>query len=193
MTVRATWLGHAVARLTWGDTVVYVDPVDLKAKKNPPADLVLLTNPKPGHTSPEDVAMVRGPDTVVAGPPDALRALGRSGRAIAAGEEFEFGGATIRAVPASTTRTEFFPAAEGWLGYLITTPSTTIYVAGMTDHLPESPEIRADIAFLPISGRYVMDVETAREIGEQIGAKTLLPLLVKGDRFFRTPGFTTRV
>ena len=189
--MRATWLGHSAARLEWGDVVAYVDPVDLKEKKNPAADLILLTNPKPGHTSLEDIAMLATDETVVAGPADALAACGRAGRALAAGDSFEFAGAEIRAVAAGTERTEFFPVAAGWVGYLIRTPETTLYVAGMTDHLPEEPEIRADVAFLPISGRYVMDVDTAREVGETIGAKTLLPLLVQGDRFFRTPGFTT--
>jgi len=189
--LRATWLGHSAARLEWGDVVAYVDPVDLKAKKNPPADLILLTNPKPGHTSPEDVAMLATDETVLAGPPDALAASGLSGRALAAGDSIEFAGATIVAVAAGTLGTEFFPTGAGWVGYLIRTAETTLYVAGMTDHLPEVPEIRADVAFLPISGRYVMDVDMAREVGETIGAKTLLPLLVQGDRFFRTPGFTT--
>ena len=67
---RATWLGHASARIECGAAVIYVDPFDLKPDKNPPADLILLTNPKPGHTSPEDVAMLSTERTVVAGPRD---------------------------------------------------------------------------------------------------------------------------
>ncbi|MEN8149642.1 MAG: hypothetical protein ABFS86_07450, partial [Planctomycetota bacterium] len=66
-----------------------------------------------------------------------------------------------------------------------------IMVAGMTDQV--TPGLTADAAFLPISGRYVMDLDAARRAGEALGAKHLLPLLVVGDRYYRTEGFVTSV
>jgi L-ascorbate metabolism protein UlaG (beta-lactamase superfamily) len=190
VTVRYSWLGHAAARIEREDFVIYVDPFDLKPKKSPRADLVLLSNGLPGHASPEDLEFLVDDETVVAGPPGALRAVGREGRPLAANECIEAAGVEVLALPAFTDKTEFFPKSAGWLGYHLRFPEGSIHYSGMTDRLPREG-LSADVAYLPVSGRYVMDPAGARESALALGAGKVLPLLVMGDRFYRTPGITT--
>lgn len=46
-----TWLGAATVRIEWESGVLYIDPVALKPKKTRPGDLVLITNPRLGHST----------------------------------------------------------------------------------------------------------------------------------------------
>ena len=85
--------------------------------------------------------------------------------AFAAGGGGSVGRAEVRAVPAYTLRTDFFPRSRGWLGYVVTVGDRTLYHAGATDRIPEMDGIRAETAFLPVSGRFVMGPDEAREAG----------------------------
>ena len=95
-----SWLGHFAVVIEHSAGRIYVDPYELREKRAAPADLVLVTNPRLGHLSPEDIALVCTPETFVAGPVDALPLLPEGARGLRAGETFEAAGATVRAVPA---------------------------------------------------------------------------------------------
>jgi L-ascorbate metabolism protein UlaG (beta-lactamase superfamily) len=87
-------------------------------------------------------------------------------------------------------KTSFFPRARNWLGFLISDGVETAYHAGATDHIPEMADLKADVAFLPVSGRYVMGPESATRAADQIGAKVRVGTLVAGDRYVPVPGFS---
>jgi L-ascorbate metabolism protein UlaG (beta-lactamase superfamily) len=165
---------------------VYVDPFLLKDKGMPPADVILVSNPRPGFCSLEDIALVRREHTVLFGPPGVVEGA----RGLVPGDVATVGEIEIRAVPAYTVHTEFFPREREWLGWVVTDGETTVYHAGATDLIPEMEEIRADVAFLPVSGRYVMGPEDAQRAGELVGAREKAGLLLAGDRYVRVPGFT---
>jgi L-ascorbate metabolism protein UlaG (beta-lactamase superfamily) len=176
--------------IEWEGGLLYVDPFELQPKKSPPADLVLLTNPRLGHASPEDVALVSGPETEVWGPADALSALGIGGRALRPGDEAEYRGLRVLAVPAGSPERSFYPLSAGWLGYVLGAGGRTLYHAGATEVVPEG--IRADVAFLPASEPYTMDAAAAADAADRIGARERVALLVVGDRYRPLPGFTTK-
>ncbi|NIV29087.1 MAG: MBL fold metallo-hydrolase, partial [Anaerolineae bacterium] len=60
---KLTWLGHDSFRLD-GPVVIYFDPWKLSGRP-PVADLVLVSHEHHDHCSPEDVALISGPETVV--------------------------------------------------------------------------------------------------------------------------------
>jgi L-ascorbate metabolism protein UlaG (beta-lactamase superfamily) len=184
-------LGGAAVRIEWESGSLYVDPFALKPKKNRPADLVLVTNPRLGHLSPEDLALVVRDGTVVAGPVDALELLPTGARGLAPGDTLELPGVEVRAVPARNRDLSFFPASRGWLGYVIRAGGRTYSHAGATDRIPEMASIRADVAFLPVTGGYVMDHVEAASAADDVGATVRVPLLLVGDRYRRIEGFVT--
>ena len=63
MTETIHWLGHDSFRIEADEGVIYIDPWNLK--KATPADLVLVTHEHSDHCSPDDIARVQTPDTVV--------------------------------------------------------------------------------------------------------------------------------
>lgn len=190
MSLSWRWLGGFTLLVESDGVVAYVDPWHLKEEKVPPADLVLLTNPRVGHTSPEDVALVAREETVVAGPADAVAKLPGGGRAVVPGDEVVLGDLRVRAVPAANRELGFFPRSAGWLGFILSGGGRTLYHAGATDRLPEMRSIRADVAFVPVSGRYLMGESEARAAADDTGATTRVALFLVGDRYRPYEGFS---
>ena len=190
MSVSWRWLGGFTVRIDGPEGSLYVDPRGLDPKKAVPASVVLLTNPRVGHLSPEDVSMVAGPETAILGPADCAGAL-EGCRTIRAGETVRLGGFDITAGPAGTREKTFFPLSRGWLGYLIGVEGETFYHAGATDVIPPEAGVSPAVAFLPVSGRYVLSAEEAATEADRIGANARVGLFLPGDRFRRIPGFVT--
>lgn len=186
------WFGHFAVRINWSFGVLYIDPFQLREKRADVADLVLLTNPRVGHLSPEDIELVSGPETLLAGPADCMREVTGGGRALVPEDTLELPGLKVRAVPAYNTGKSFFPESRAWVGYVIEADGVVFYHAGATDRIPEMSGIRADVAFLPVSGRYVMDADEAVRSGAEVGARSCVGTYVAGDRYFAVEGFVTR-
>lgn len=167
------WLGHDSFRID-GPPVVYIDPFRL-AGSPPKADLILVTHDHFDHLSPDDIAMVRGPRTVVAGPREVAAKLGGV-EVIAAGETRVLAGVTVKALPAYNTNKTFHPRADGKLGFAVTIGGMTVYHAGDTDVIPEMAGLAPDVALLPVSGTYVMTASEAAEAARAIGAKFAVPM-----------------
>ena len=183
------WLGHSTAFLEMAGLVVYIDPFLLKEKGAVPADVVLVSNPRPGFFSMEDIELIRKEGTVIAGPAEVAKVVAGS-VGVAPGGILEVPGLEIRAVPAYTIETEFFPREKQWLGWVVSDGVSTVYHAGATDVIPEMSEVRADLAFLPVSGRYVMGPDEAQRAAELVGARCKVGTILAGDRYMRVPGFS---
>ncbi|HPC81971.1 MAG TPA: MBL fold metallo-hydrolase [Thermoanaerobaculaceae bacterium] len=167
------WLGHDAFRID-GPPVVYLDPYRL-AGELPPADLVLITHDHFDHLSAEDVAKVRVPRTIVAGPPEVAARLGGV-EVLHAGDERTLAGVSVRAVPAYNTNKKFHPKKSGKVGFVLTVGGVTYYHAGDTDLIPEMEGLRPDVALLPVSGTYVMTAAEAAEAARRIAPRTVVPM-----------------
>lgn len=188
---RYRWLGHATVRIDTRGGRIYVDPFLLRPKACPPADLILVTNPRAGFFSPEDIAVVRRPGTRVFGPAEVV-AETPGAELLRPGDEVELPFARVRAVRAANGAGSFFPRDRNWLGFVIEADTTRYWHAGAGDRIPEMEGIAADVAFLPVSGRYVMDGAAAEAAALAAGATVRVPLFLPGDRFRVPPGFTGR-
>ena len=157
MTEAIKWLGHDAFRLE-GQVVVYTDPFQLDGEQVE-ADLVLITHSHFDHCSPDDVAKVQGPDTVIITTSDCASKLSGDVRTVKPGDSLEVKGVKVEAVRAYNTNKKFHPRENDWVGYVITFEGIRIYHAGDTDRIPEMREIDCQIALLPVSGTYVMTAE----------------------------------
>ena len=169
------WFGHATA-LIRGEKSVMVDPWKVAKSALGPVDLVLVTHDHHDHCSPEDVALVSGPDTRILAPPDAAAKLGPAAQAILPGETIEIDGVTIEAIPAYNLNKQFHPKANGWVGYVIALGGERIYIAGDTDHIPEMDQVDADIVLMPVGGTYTMTAAEAAEAVNRIKPDVAIPV-----------------
>jgi L-ascorbate metabolism protein UlaG (beta-lactamase superfamily) len=190
------WLGHDSFRLD-GPPVIYFDPWQLSGDL-PTADLVLVTHEHHDHCSPEDVAKVSGPATVVvcnAGSGSELpgaKTVRPGDRLLAAGVEIE----AVRAYNVNKFRSPgvpFHPREAGHVGYVITVDGVRLYFTGDTDPIPEMEDIDCDVALLPVSGTYVMTAEEAVEAARTLSPDIVVPMHIgagigssdDGERFAR--------
>ncbi len=167
------WLGHDGFRIT-GKATIYIDPYAIET--GPVADLILITHPHTDHCSAVDIAKVQGPNTILVGTADALEKLEGTKQVIKVGSIIKLRGVTIQAVPAYNNDKTYHPKSKRWIGYLLTVDGIRIYHAGDTDHIPEMKSIRADIALLPVGGKYTMTAEDAVKAALDIRPKFAIPI-----------------
>lgn len=168
------WLGHDCFRID-ASRCIYIDPYQIDGGK--PADVILVTHDHFDHCSPEDVAKIQQPDTIIVTEKDSARKLTGDVRIVSPGEHLALGGdLTIEAVPAYNTDKDFHPRANGWLGFVLDIDGVKIYHAGDSDFIPEMQDLNVDIALLPVSGTYVMTADQAVDAALAIKPGLAIPM-----------------
>ena len=167
------WLGHDGFRID-ASTCIYIDPYQIDGGK--PADLLLITHEHFDHCSPEDVAKIQQPGTVIITEKDSAKKLSGDVRVMTPGERLLLDGLTVEAVPAYNTNKDYHPKANKWLGFIIDLDGVRIYHAGDSDYIPEMKGLEVDIALLPVSGTYVMNADEAVEAALAIKPKLAIPM-----------------
>ncbi len=174
MIERVHWLGHASFRID-GPPAIYIDPWKLTGDL-PPADLILVTHDHNDHCSPDDVARIRQPGTVIVASRAAAGKLGKGVQVVKPGDRLTVAGVTVEAVPAYNTTKTFHPKTAGYVGYIVGVGGARIYHCGDTDPIPEMAGLSADILLVPVSGTYVADAAQAAEIVRAVKPKIAVPM-----------------
>ncbi len=183
--VSVHWLGHDSFVLQGTKTVI-IDP--FKAKGNYKADVLLISHEHFDHLSEEDIARFAGPSTTLVAPKiceDPLSRFRQEKKFIAPGGKIEAKGITVEAVPAYNLNKfrepgkVFHPKEEGRVGYIVNMDGTRFYHAGDSDATPEMKALEVDVAFLPVSGTYVMTAEEAAEAAKVMKAKVFVPMHIE--------------
>jgi L-ascorbate metabolism protein UlaG (beta-lactamase superfamily) len=167
------WLGHAGFRID-GHKIIYFDPYQIES--GPQADLIFISHDHFDHCSPEDVAKIQGPGTIIITEKESAVKLTGDVRVIKPGETLDLDGVKILGVPSYNTDKDFHPRRNGWLGFLVEMSGIRIYHAGDTDFIPEMKDLNADIALLPVSGIYVMTADQAAKAALAIGPGLAIPM-----------------
>lgn len=152
------WLGHDAIRIS-GSRTIYFDPYQIGA--NQPADLIFISHEHFDHCSPEDVAKIQQQDTIIVTDAASARKLKGDIKIVAPGDRLQVKGIDVEVWPAYNTNKDFHPRKAGMLSFVVSMDGIRYFHAGDTDFIPEMEEIEADIAFLPVSGTYVMTAEEA--------------------------------
>jgi L-ascorbate metabolism protein UlaG (beta-lactamase superfamily) len=153
--VTITALAHASVQIEHNGRVIQVDPWSrARTERAKPADLVLVTDADAGghHLDPAAIRAVRKP-----GAPVVIPAIGREkvpdGTVLANGERGTFSGIDVEAIGAYDIKPgePYHPKGEA-NGYVIALGGTRVYVAGVTECVPEMQALGGiDVAFMPMN------------------------------------------
>ncbi len=174
------WLGHDTF-IVGGQPVIYTDPYHLKAGE-PKADIILISHDHSDHCSPEDVAKVQKAGTVIVATGACAAKLSGDVRQVKPGDSLAVMGVQIRAIPAYNTNkfrspgVPFHPKGAGGVGYVFTTGGKTYYHAGDTDQIAEMEGLKPDVAFIPVSGKFVMTADEAAVAAKAIQPGLAIPM-----------------
>ena len=167
------WMGHDGFRIEAGKTI-YFDPYQIEG--GPAADVILVSHEHFDHCSPEDIAKIQGPETVIVTEKDSANKLSGDVRVVKPGDVLELEDVKIEAFPSYNTDKDFHPRKNGWLGFIVEMEGVRVYHAGDADFIPEMKDMEVDIALLPVSGTYVMTAEEAVEATKKIQPKVVIPM-----------------
>ena len=180
--VKVHWLGHDCFVLSGSKTVI-LDP--FKAKGDYRADVLMITHEHFDHLSDEDIKKFAGESTTIVAPricEEPLKSYGQEKVFVQPGSVVEVKGIKIEAVPAYNVNKfrepgkVFHPKEDGRVGYVVTLDGVRFYQAGDSDATPELKAVGVDVAFLPVSGTYVMTAEEAAEAAKEMKAKVVVPM-----------------
>jgi len=144
---------HSSVQIEHAGKVIQVDPWSLgDLTRAQPADRILVTDDPAHHLDPKAIAQVRKPGAPVL-VPAASHAKFPDGVAIANGESKTIAGITVEAIPAYDIKLGEPSHPKGKAnGYLMTVGGTRIYIAGVTECVPEIRALRnIDVAFMPMN------------------------------------------
>jgi len=185
--VRVEFLGHDGFLIENGKRI-FIDPYNISAKAaEKKADLILITHSHYDHCSIADIEKLADKGTVVLCTADSqskiLKIEGVEMHVVEPGSGLELDDIKIEAVPAYNKNKEYHPKSEGWVGYVVKIGNVVVYHAGDTDFISEMQKLSGYgkhgnqfIALLPVSGKYVMDVEQAAEAASVISPTIAVPM-----------------
>lgn len=169
---RVTWVKHA-SFVYDGSLRIAFDPWGVTLAR--PADLVLVSHGHYDHCDPDTVARVTKDGATIIASDACADQLTGDVRAVKPGEVIRVGAATITATWAYNLQKRYHPRGEG-VGFLVAVDGGTLFHAGDTDDIPETHDVRPDVAFLPVGGTYTMDVPEAVRAAKAIGAGITVPM-----------------
>ena len=167
-------------RIRCGTGAVYADPFRMKISPHD-ADIVLITHGHYDHFSPEDLAKVINPATILVVPEkvaDKAAAFSAQVKAIETvlpGQQYQIAGLSLETVPSYNRIKPFHPKKNGWVGYLLDLDGQRVFIAGDTDKTKENSTVQCDIALVPVGGKFTMDAKEAAELINTIRPAAAIP------------------
>ncbi len=171
---RVKWYGHDAICIT-GDKLIYFDPYELPTGLKP-ADIILISHEHFDHCSPEDVKKIQKNDTIIVTDKSSASKLNGNIKIVKPGDRLEIEGVKIEVYPAYNINKQFHPQNAGMLSFVVETGGIRYYHAGDSDFIPEMKQIKTDVAFLPVSGTYVMTATEAADAAMAINPKVAIPM-----------------
>jgi L-ascorbate metabolism protein UlaG (beta-lactamase superfamily) len=184
-----TPIEHASAVISWGETIIYVDPVGGVAAfgDQPAPDLILITDIHGDHLNVETLkglntsaAVIIAPEAVAGELPEDLKARTQI---LNNGQTLEEYSIKVEAIPMYNLREEakdFHVKGRG-NGYVLEKDGMRIYFSGDTEDIPEMRALKdIDKAFICMNMPYTMTVESAADAVLEFAPGQVYPYHFRG-------------
>lgn len=168
------WFGHDAICIK-GSRTVFFDPYELSGSA-PKADVILISHEHFDHCSPQDVEKIRKPDTVIVTDRTSAGKLSGNIEVVKPGDRIKVKEISVEVYPAYNINKQFHPKSSGMLSFVVEMDGIRYYHAGDTDFIPEMEKMKVDVAFLPVSGTYVMTAQEAVEAARAIKPRVAVPM-----------------
>ncbi len=163
-----------------GSKKVYIDPY-LIDKEYGDADYIFCTHSHYDHFSKEDILKLINDKTkiiTVKSAYEIAKSLFQDESRIMIVEpnnEYNIDDIKFKTTPAYNKEKVYHPKKENWVGYIIELDGKSYYISGDTDALDELSNIKCNVAFLAIGGKYTMDYKEASVLANKIKADIIVP------------------
>lgn len=173
-------LYHSCIRMN-KEKMIYIDPYHIGKNYND-ADMIFITHDHYDHYSEEDIDKVRKNNTIFIVPENLLNKLIKKGIndeniiTLDPGDAENIDGIKVEAIHSYNIDKPFHPKENNWLGYVIEIDGVRYYIAGDTDITEENKNIKCDVAFVPVGGKYTMNFSEAAQLINIIKPKNAVPI-----------------
>lgn len=173
-------LYHSCIRMN-KEKMIYIDPYHIGKNYND-ADMIFITHDHYDHYSEEDIDKVRKNNTIFIVPENLLNKLIKKGIndeniiTLDPGDAENIDGIKVEAIHSYNIDKPFHPKENNWLGYVIEIDGVRYYIAGDTDITEENKNIKCDVAFVPVGGKYTMNFSEAAQLINIIKPKIAVPI-----------------
>ena len=155
--------------------VIYFDPFMISEEKHD-ADIIFFTHEHYDHYSKEDYMKVAKEDTIYVMPKSMGNDFDNIAILLNPDDKSNILGIQVEAFRAYNIDKPYHPKDNNWLGYKLDLKGYSIYVCGDTDYVPELKNVKCDILFTPIGGKFTMDYKEAANLTNDIKPKKVIPI-----------------
>ena len=155
--------------------VIYFDPFKIESEVHD-ADVIFFTHEHYDHYSKEDFLKVSKSDTIYVMPKSMGSDFDDIAILLSPNDKTHILGMLVEANRAYNINKSYHPYDNNWLGYKVDLKGHSIYVCGDTDYIPELKNIKCDILFVPIGGKFTMDYKEAADFTNDIKPKKVIPI-----------------
>ena len=163
---------HASIKLI-GDKVIYFDPYDIKEEYHD-ADYIFVTHDHYDHYDEESIDKVKNDNTKIILPKCLVDK--KNNLIVEPDREYVIDNISFKTTFSYNINKPFHPKEKEYVGFNVLLDGTNYYVMGDTDLTEESLEVKTDVCFVPIGGKFTMDVDEAVEYINRIRPKKVIPI-----------------
>lgn len=165
-------LSHASIKLS-SDQIIYFDPYDIKEEYHD-ADYIFITHDHYDHYDEKSINNLKKASTKII-VPECL-ANKANDLVVEPNKKYKLDNIKFETISSYNLGKPFHPKEKGYVGYNILLNGLYYYVMGDTDRTPESDQVKTDICFVPIGGKYTMDLEEASSYINNLKPKEAIPI-----------------